>query len=381
MLITHRAVYLDHAAVSALPAPTAQEMAQFATEAAEQGGFHWPQWASKVQRTRAFAARMIGCHDSEICLIPNTTHGINLIALGFPWRSGDNVVVPENEFPSNLLPWKNLSHLGVETRLVPVDESGSVTAESIESVMDQRTRLVSISWVGFASGYRCRLAEIADLVHSRDAYLFVDAIQGLGAFALDVNQLGIDFLAADGHKWMMGPEGAGLLYIRQSHLDLLRPLNLGWNSLESGGFDPRSERLKETSARYEGGSTNMAGMLGFGRSLNLLLRNESNQSGGIFERTILENVAQLEDHLRTAGYGADIPEKEENRSGILGVRWPEAESGGEQVYLRARKFLMNRGILVSVRGGRLRVSTHAYNNRDDHLQFVQALDDFRKHNH
>jgi cysteine desulfurase / selenocysteine lyase len=378
MPVTRNFVYLDHAAVSPLPAKSAQKIQSFAEQATQEGSYRWLEWSAGVARTRSHAARLIGCEESEIALVSNTTHGINVVAEGFPWRSGDNLVVPENEFPSNLLPWRNLERLGVELRLAPVGPKGTLSKEAIASRIDRRTRLISLSWTGFSSGYRCNLQEMVDLAHSNECYIFVDAIQGLGAFALDVGSIPIDFLAADGHKWMLGPEGAGLLYVRREHLELLHPLNLGWNSLSSAGFEPSSVELKTTAARYEGGSFNMAGMLGFGSSLELLLEYGCNQAGGVWERAILENVAELEQLLQNAEFQVELPEQPEHRSGILGVRWSAADRGGDAVYMQARKFLLERRIVTSVRGGRMRISTHAFNNSDDHRQLVDALTDFRE---
>ena len=192
----------------------------------------------------------------------NTTEGINLVAEGFPWRDGDNMVTLADEFPSNQYPWMNLSSRGVECRRVPTID-GRVDLAAIERACDARTRIVAISWVNFAHGWRNDLDALAELAHRRGAHLFVDAIQALGVFPLDVRRTPIDFLAADGHKWLLGPEGAGLFDVRREHLEKLRPLGLGWNSVSQGRDYNRIElTVKDTAARYEGGSYNMAGLLG-----------------------------------------------------------------------------------------------------------------------
>ncbi len=142
----------------------------------------------------------------------------------------------------------------------------------LEDACDERTRLVSVSWVGYASGWRCDLDAVAELAHRRGALLFVDAIQGLGVFPLDVQATPVDFLAADGHKWMLGPEGAGLFYLRREHLDRLRPIGVGWHSVVHAADYNRIElELKPSAARYEGGSQNMVGFIGLAESLELLL--------------------------------------------------------------------------------------------------------------
>ncbi len=160
---------------------------------------------------------------------------ISLVAEGLDWQPGDNVVVPSNEFPSNLLPWKNLQGRGIDFREVKVNEQGEFSVESILEAMDSRTRLVSVSWVGFSTGYRCNLDEICEAVHRRGALFFVDAIQGMGVFPLDLSEIPIDFLAADGHKWMLGPEGAGMLFVREKHLERLRMTVVGWGSVPNAG--------------------------------------------------------------------------------------------------------------------------------------------------
>ena len=378
MPITQQYAYFDHAAVSPLPARTAQRIADFLDQATHQGDVRWPEWSAQSERTRDSAARLLGCDRSEIALVQNTTHGIGLIAEGLPWQSGDNVVVPNNEFPSNLVPWRSLARLGVELRMVPVNPGGVVTARDLEPFIDRRTRLVSISWVGFSSGYRCCLSEILDLVHSHHSLLFLDAIQGLGAFPLDVKKFPVDFAAADGHKWMLSPEGAGLLYIRKQHLDLLQPLNVGWNSLASAGFDPKSVELKSTAARYEGGSINMMGTLGLGCSIDLLLELGCNQENNLVTESILENVGELDRQLTSEGFIVERPESVPRRSGIIGIRMETAKGQDEPFYQRARKHLLKQNVVVSVRGGRLRVSTHAYNNREDCQRLLDALLSFHE---
>ena len=193
------------------------------------------------------------------------------MAEGLDWRSGDNVVTLADEFPSNAYPWLNLASRGVETRRVPT-ENGRLDLDTLAAAIDARTRIVSVSWVGYATGYRHDVERIVELAHDRGALMMLDAIQGVGAFPLDVRKTPVDFLAADGHKWMLGPEGAGIAYIRREHLERLRPIGVGWHSVVHASDYTRIELdLKPTAARYEGGSQNMAGMLGLGASLDLLL--------------------------------------------------------------------------------------------------------------
>jgi cysteine desulfurase/selenocysteine lyase len=383
MPVVDKLAYFDHAAVAPLTAPAAAAMAEYARAAATEGDLPWPKWASAVERLRKVAAEFLGADQDEIALVNNTTQGIGFVAEGFPWRAGDNVVVPDNEFPSNSVPWATLARRGVELRRVPIAPSGVLELSQLARAIDGRTRIVSISWVGFISGYRIDVGEVAELVHSRGALFMLDAIQGLGAFKIDVHDCGIDFLAADGHKWMLGPEGAGLFYLRREHLELLQPLGLGWNSLAGGSFDPNSQQLKATAARYEGGSTNMAGMLAFHESLNLLHQLQLGPAvDSPIAGAVLSGTEQLAERLQQQDFRVHFPADARRRSGILGISWPSSAGTSsdvpESVALAARKHCIAAGVVLSVRGGRLRASTHAYNNVDDIERLVDALVHFRK---
>ena len=201
--------YFDHAAVGPLSKPAAAAIAHFAAQGAEQGDTVWPEWAAQVEHLRDQVATLLNCESDEICMVPNTTTGINIVAEGLDWRNGDSVVVPEGEFPSNLFPWQNQRAKGVEVRFAP-REDGKVTVDSLMDQVDDTTRLISVSWVGYASGYRVDLQNLVEQAHRRGVLVFLDAIQGLGIYPLDLQKTPVDFLAADGHKWLLGPEGAGV---------------------------------------------------------------------------------------------------------------------------------------------------------------------------
>lgn len=371
MPIVQRYAYFDHAAVAPLTDVASKRIRQFADTASQSGDVYWLDWAAGLKQLRSDAAKLIHADESEIALVPNTTQGINLVAEGFPWRPGDNIVVPDNEFPSNLVPWRNLKNRGVEIRYLRVDEQGNLSIEELRKQVNSRTRLVSVSWVGFVSGYRIDVPAFCDEVHRLGALFFLDAIQGLGAFPLNVRKTNVDFLAADGHKWLLGPEGAGLLYVKADHLNLLRPMMVGWGSLATSGFDPASLELKLSASRYEGGSTNMVGMLAFAASLSKLLEFGANQDDSPIALAILQNVAEISDKLRSRDFCVYLPASPAFRSGILTVDWPDADLQA------ARRFCLSRDVVLSVRANRLRISSHAYNNSEDIDRLVDALVEFR----
>jgi len=285
------------------------------------------------------------------------------VAEGFPWNDGDNVVTLADEFPSNQYPWMNLAERGVECRRVATVE-GRVELAAIAQACDARTRLVSVSWVNFAHGWRNDLDAVAELAHERGALLFVDAIQALGIFPLDVRRTPVDFLAADGHKWLLGPEGAGLFYLRREHLDLLRPVGLGWNSVRQGNDYSRIElNVKSSAGRYEGGSYNMAGLLGLGASLELL--------GQYKTIEIAERVLSVTDDAcaRLTAFGAKVYSHRDpgHASGIVAFELPGRDS------LAVKKQLLVHNVVVGCRAGRVRISPHAYTNSEDLERLLAGL--------
>jgi selenocysteine lyase/cysteine desulfurase len=305
-------------------------------------------------------------------MVGNTTAGISLVSEGIDWRPGDNVVTLADEFPSNVYPWFNLADRGVETRRVPTDVSGRLDLDRLAEACDERTRVVTVSWIGFATGYRHDVKRIASIAHERGAFFFLDAIQGLGAFPLNVNEVGIDFLAADGHKWMLGPEGAGIAYIRREHLDKLRPFGVGWHSVNPGQDYTHIElNLRPTAARYEGGSQNNAGMLALGASLKLLTE--------LGIESVAEAVLDITDQAceRLVEIGAKIVSDRrmdhrggEQRSGIVAFELPGLDS------MAVKRHCLRQEVVFGCRAGRLRISPHAYNNEEDLDRLVAALQSF-----
>jgi cysteine desulfurase / selenocysteine lyase len=366
MKIVESYVYFDHAAVAPISTPARLAMSEYLRQVESQGDVEWREWANGVEAGRKQAARLVDCKPEEIAFIPNTTFGINVIANGIPWQPGDNLVVSDNEFPSNLLPWKLLARRGVEVRIILTEEHLDI--DRMLEFVDTRTRVVAASWVHYASGYRVDLAELCERVQARGAKLFVDAIQGLGAFPLSVREIPIDFLAADGHKWMLGPEGAGILFVREEHIDWLEPIMMGWGSVQlAHDFSPDQSELKKQASRYEGGSANMVGLLGFSASVGVLLEAGCHQASSGMGDAILEMTGRLEDGLRSIGAMVFRPANIDRQSGIVSFELPSQES------LRVRQQLLNEKIVLSVRHGRLRAAIHAYNIQDEVSRLVSTL--------
>jgi cysteine desulfurase/selenocysteine lyase len=366
MPVARRWAYFDHAAVGAISEPARQAIVEWAEQAASEGDTVWPTWARRVEEIRAVAARMIGAASEEIALVKNTTDGISIVAEGFPWQAGDNVVTLANEFPSNQYPWMNLASRGVETRRVEVDTPGEdgvigrVNLDRLATACDRRTRMIAVSWVGYASGYRLDLDAVARLARDVGARLFVDAIQGLGVFPVDVARTPIDYLAADGHKWLLGPEGAGILYVRRERLDELRAIGVGWHSVAQGSdFTNISLTLKPSAQRFEGGSQNMPGMLALGASLELFASLTAEFGRDAIARRVVAVADAACECLRDAGAQVVSDRTPEHASGIVSFAVP-----GQDAEILRRK-AAEAGIALSCRAGRLRISPHAYNDAAD----------------
>ena len=359
--------YFDHAAVSPLPEPCHRAILQWLEQATSNGSPSWPQWSQGIQRVRGTAARLLGADVEEIAFVPNTTTGISLVAEGWAWQVGDNVVTLENEFPSNAYPWIHLQDRGVEARRVKV-EQGRVDLARLSEACDSRTRLIAVSWIGYASGFRLDLDAVVALAERHRARVFVDAIQGMGVFPLDLEKTRIDFLAADGHKWLMGPEGAGILYVRRENLDLLRPVVVGWNSVERR-FDYAHIELawRGDAGRLEGGSHNMAGILGLGASLEWLSRHGWSAGGDEMARRILDVTDETCRRLEELGATIHSDRSAAHSSGIVSFTLPDTDPQD------VRKKGLEQGIVLSCRDGRLRISPHAYASEEDLGRLFECL--------
>jgi selenocysteine lyase/cysteine desulfurase len=363
MPVTGRWAYFDHAAVAPLTDRARQALAGWAADVAENGVAHWAATQRRVEEARRRAARLLGADPLDVAFIKNTSEGVGIVAEGVRWRTGDNVVTAQDEYPANVYPWLNLAERGVEVRRVP-NRAGLLLLDDLQSAMDARTRLVSLSFVEFATGFRNDLDAVGALCRQRGILFFVDAIQGLGVLPLDVGQTPIDFLAADGHKWMLGPEGAGLLYVRRERVEELHAVGIGWNSVVHGhDFDKIELSFKPHAGRWESGSLNVGGILALGESLGLLLE--------VGLEALGRRVLELTDYLcqRVPAVGAEVYSSRQagEASAIVSLALPGRDVRGLVRLLRAE------GVVVNQRAGRLRVSPHAYNTTEEIDRLVELL--------
>lgn len=391
--ITERCVYLDHAFVGPLSRVAATAVKRVTDEHEQKSSLAFEGFITEAEEVRACFATFIGASAAEIAMVDTTSMAISIIASGFRWQSGDSVVIPENEYLSNVYPWANLSRRGVELRKVHCP-GGRITVDALMGACDDSTRIVSVSWVQFANGYRADIAALGEACRARDIFLVVDANHAVGAIAIDVHNLPIDALATQSFKWLLGPFNVGWLYLRPPLLEWIDPFAVGpLSSNPNTSFLNQELELRADCGRFETGVPNFAGIAGVGASLKLL----SDAGIDTIEQRISYLSDYLEEGLRRRDYEVvSVREAPREKSGILIFRHKNPESalpkprttpGNEDVgrskgldrrgansrHLGLLQALLDQGIVISMREDALRVSPHFYNTEQEIDRLLEAL--------
>jgi len=342
-------IYLNHAAVAPWPVCAVEAVCAFARENGSAGASNYPHWLTLEAGLRNRLAALIQAPSVEdIALLKSTSEGLSVVAHGLDWRRGENLVSIAQEFPSNRIVWESLQPRGVEVRQLDLDYAADPEARLME-LCDANTRLLAVSSVQYARGRRMDLQRLGEFCRSRGLIFVVDAIQSLGAFPLDVEAIHADAVAADGHKWMLGPEGMALFYCRGRLRERLALHQFGWHMVEEAGDFERSDWQPAASARrFECGSPNLLGAHALHASLGLL------HEVGI--ETISRNIQGLCDriieHIDAAGYELLTPRESRLRAGIVTFSIPGIDS---RILHQA---LMQRQVICAQRGGGIRFSPH-----------------------
>lgn len=362
--------FFNHAGVSPLPRLAVDALERYAAEASV-GAYLNTTWFADIDRLRRSAAALLNANHEEIAFVKNTSEGISIVANGVDWQWGDRIVTTAVEYPANVYPWMETVR-GRGTKLVMVEEETDangrrqVPIDKILAEAEQpRTRLVTISHVEFASGQCHDLARIGAFCRERKILFAVDAIQSLGIIPVDVQAMKIDYLSADGHKWLLGPEGAGIFYCRRELIERTRPLMVGWmnvvNAQEYGNYD---YTLRPDAGRFECGTYNVPGLLALKASLEMLL--------ALGTPNVRERIKYLTSHLilalRDKGYQIISPRHADNYSGIVSFISPAHNH--EQIVRSLRK---EHRIELALREGRLRCSPHFYNTEAQLDRLVELL--------
>ncbi|MGE5239311.1 MAG: aminotransferase class V-fold PLP-dependent enzyme [Chloroflexota bacterium] len=355
--------YLNHAGVSPWPLRTARAVEAFAEENVTRGSLHYARWLDVESRLRSQLRSLIhASSDDDIALLKNTSEALSAVAYGIQWNHGDNVVSSAEEFPSNRVVWQSLAHKGVEFREASL--SGGVNPEdALISLVDSRTRLITVSSVQFATGLRMDLAHLGEFCRRNGVLFCVDAIQSIGAVSFDVEEIEADFVMADGHKWMLGPEGLALFYCRPAARDMLSLTQYGWHMVEKAGdYEAREWDIAKTARRFECGSPNMLGIHALSASLSLLLEigmDEVENKVKSLSNYLVERI------LSEPGLDLVTPSDPARRAGIVTFRMRDGDSQG--LY----RFLGMNGVVCAFRAGGIRFSPHFYNSQE---QLDRALE-------
>lgn len=361
--------FFNHAGVSPLPAAAAAALRKFADEA-ESSAYLDATWWTDQEAFRAEAAQFINATKDEIAFVKNTSEGLCTIARGLNFSAGDRIITTAVEYPANMYPWMDVSRTtGAELITVP-EETGPDGARrvSLDRILAEashpRTRIITLSAVEFASGQRHDLATIGRFCREKGIYFCVDGIQILGVMPVDVQALGIDFLSADGHKWLLGPEGAGILYVRKELQEKVRPLTIGWlNFINPSDYGNYDFTFQPSAKRYECGSNPMPGLLALRASMQVL-----SQAGMEF---VGQRIKALTDHaiagLKSKGYQILSPRGQSEWSGIVSFVSPVHD------HTQITKDLRTHKVEIALREKRLRISAHFYNTESQIDKLIQLL--------
>ena len=363
--IKKRMVYLNNASIGPLSNPVIASINAFLEDVRDNGRSHYPDWCETVDNeVKNRIGKLIGADKSEIAFIKNTTEGILIVANGLNWQPGDNVIVADIEYPSNVYCWMDLQRRGVDIRWIKT-RNGRFTATDIAPLIDGRTRLLSLSAVQFINGFRADLDGIGAMCRKKNVLLNIDAIQHLGALRLKVCDTEIDFLSAGGHKWLLGPIGTGIFYCRRESLERLHPANIGYHSVFNKSEDDIDYdlTLKPDAGRFEEALVNFPGIWGLDTAVRILL----DLGLDSVEAHILKLTELACEGLRSKGYDIISSMNAGERSGILCFRHPHISS--DRICMR----LQEADIHLAIRGDALRISPSYYNEEGEIETMLETL--------
>jgi len=350
-------VHLNHAGVGPWPRSTQEIICQFAQQNMLHGSSNYRQWEHTETELRTLAAQLINAPGpGNIALLKNTSEALSLVAYGLNWNPGDEVIIPAGEFPSNRIVWESLTErYGVIVTIVSHEKGSDNSLEgAIINASSEKTRLISVSSVSYASGYRMDLNKVGAHCKANNILFCIDAIQSLGAIPFDVQSCNADFVAADGHKWMLAPEGVAIFYLNPERINELELRQFGWHMVEHVGDYTRDDwKMATTARRFECGSPNNMGIHALKQSLELLLSYGINQ----VYSDIIERCHHIETQLVEMGCRITSEQDKDKRSGIVTFSHPDSDS--EYLY----KHLMQQKVLCAYRGGGVRFSPHFYTRR------------------
>lgn len=365
--VTRDKIFLAHAGDCPLPRRVAEAVAKYARDGSL-GDQEQVVYPAILTEGRRLAAQLLACQPDEVAFVGPTSLALSFVASGLRFRRGDNVLIYFDDYPSNVYPWMALAEQGVEVRLMNTRGLGLIRPRDVLGQIDENTRLVALASCHFVSGFRVELEELGSALRQRDVLFCVDAIQTVGAFPVNATQ--VDFLAADAHKWLLGPCGAGLLYVRGAVQEKLHPPIYGWHNIDCPDFIAQEQlTLRNGAARYEAGTFNLLGLVGLVTAMELLLELGVGEIG----KELLRKRGLLVPALQAKGYTvlhADAPAQ--NASGIVSFFRP-----GQDLAVHHQK-LLEANVITSLRRDRsgqryIRLSPHFYNTNAELQRMLDLL--------
>ena len=363
--VTEKYTYLNSAAVSPLPTPAVEAVLSQLKDVSENGTTNYLEWIATKDRARSLIAEMLNVRPDQIAFMRNTSDGFASVANGLPWKKGDNIVSFEHEFPANFYAWRSVrDRFGVELRLCP-ERGGRIDLDEFIALIDENTRLVSISAVQFASGFRADLEKIAAAARAVDALFAVDIIQGFGAMAFDLPAQGVDIASGASHKWLFSPEGCGMLYLSDKARERIEPTLVGWISVETPwDFGDTEQPFKSTALAWESGTGTSSLFYGLEQSLKII-----HETGLKSIENYLEDLTDyLCELISGKNYEIISSRARGEKSQIVCIKHQNGLSCNE-----IAKKLEAEKIVVSPRGDRLRIAPHFFNNREDIEKLAENL--------
>jgi selenocysteine lyase/cysteine desulfurase len=359
--VREHCLYLDHAAVCPLPQPVADAMRQRIGDQEQTGHEQYEQWQTNILSCRHLGSQLLGCEPDDMTLIKSTSEGLSLIAEGLGLGEGDEVLLGEEEFAANVAPWLNLIRNGVRVVRYPQPD-GRVDPEVVMAHLSPATRLLAVSWVAFHTGWIAPLAQLGRICRDRHTLLVVDAIQGLGVLPMSMRSLMVDAVVADSHKWLLGPEGVGVMATTPELRALLHPVLVGWRNARLARADYFLDQLelREDGRKFEAGARNDIGIAGMASALDMMCT-----IGHDHIQSRVEMLArQLTRILLAHGWDVYSPGSGQPIAGIVAARHPNVTS------VEVRRRLLERRVICSVRQGYIRFSPHFYVTKGE----LEALD-------
>jgi cysteine desulfurase / selenocysteine lyase len=362
-LATEKYIYLNHASTGPLPLPAVKAISDLAKQYSEQGTIEWREYEALSNSTRSLAAKLVNASADEICFVQNTSQGIIYAIGSIPFEKGDNIIILKDAFPTNSYPFRFLLP-DIEKRYVTSKDLLD-NPDCLLKLIDQKTKVISLDWVNFLNGIRIDAKRISQICKEHNIYFIIDGMQGCGAVRIDLNDIQPDFFSAAAPKWLLGPHGIGIFYVNKNVLGKLKPSNLGWLSADWDDFfdilTPR--KLKNTASRFEEGTKNYLGIIGFRESLKIF------DEIGIdkIESQVLDLTDYLIKQIDNPDFEIITPFERAHRAGIVSFRKKHTDN------MEIFKKLKQNTIVCSLREGYLRIAPHFYNTTQELDRLVELV--------